>query len=122
MVSGSGVRSIAIGGLLLTVALATGARIAPGHAQAMQQVEGFNAYDPQWAQAGSSMYSGFAGFNDASGIYQPAYQAKLSSGGTVGVYVSSSDHITGGIRPLEQSVRLAGLPASDAIELVHGAG
>jgi hypothetical protein len=96
MVSGSGVRSIAIGGLLLTVALATGARIAPGHAQAMQQVEGFNAYDPQWAQAGSSMYSGFAGLNDASGIYQPAYQAKLSSGGTVGVYVSSSDHITGG--------------------------
>ena len=58
MVTRSGVRSIAIGGLLLTVALATGARTTAVHAQAMQQVGGFNAYDPQWAQAGSSMYSG----------------------------------------------------------------
>jgi hypothetical protein len=99
MVCRSGARSIAIGGLFLTLTLATSAWIAPAHAQAMQQVGGFDAYDPQWAQAGSSMYSGFAGFNDVSGIYQPAYQAKLSSGGTVGLYVASSDSITGGFGP-----------------------
>ena len=96
MVSRFGARSIAIGGLCLAGTLATGARVVPAHAQAMQQVGGFNEYDPQWAQASSSMYSGFAGFNDVSGIYQPAYQAKLSSGGTVGLYVSSSDSLTGG--------------------------
>jgi hypothetical protein len=97
MVSRSGVRSIAIGGLVLAAALAAHARIA--HTQAMQQVGGFDAYDPQWAQASSSMSSGFAGFNDMSGIYQPAYQAKLSSGGTVGLYVSSSDSWRSGFGP-----------------------
>ena len=98
MVSSFGMRSMAIGGLVLA-AVATSARIAPVEAQAMQQVGGFDAYDPQWAQASSSMASGFAGFNDMSGIYQPAYQAKLSSGGTVGLYVSSSDNWTGGFGP-----------------------
>jgi hypothetical protein len=90
-------RSIAIGGLFLAAALTTHARIA--QAQAMQQVGGFDAYDPQWAQASSSMSSGFAGFNDMSGIYQPAYLAKLSSGGTVGLYVSSSDSWRSGFGP-----------------------
>jgi hypothetical protein len=92
-------RSVVIGSLYLSVIVATGVRVEPARAQAMQQVGGFDAYDPQWAQASSSMSSGFAGFNDVSGNYRPAYMAKLKSGGTVGLYVSSSDSMTGGFGP-----------------------
>jgi hypothetical protein len=82
-------RSTAIGGILLAATLATGALIAPAHAQ-MQQVDGFGAYAPQWALGNPYMFSGLnAGSSMATGINQQAYTAPLGSG-TVGLFVESN--------------------------------
>jgi hypothetical protein len=82
-------RSIAIGGICLMATLATGLLIEPADAQT-QQVGGFNPFDPRWALATPSMFSGFnTGPNMAAGVNQQAYTAPFGSG-TVGLFVESN--------------------------------
>jgi hypothetical protein len=97
-------RTIAIGGICLTAALATGTRV---HAQAMQVVgsnpaasssagsnpatansNGFNPYDPQWALSTPFGFSAVP--NLAPGASQQAYTTKLGSG-TVGLFAATND-------------------------------
>jgi hypothetical protein len=109
-----GLRSIAIGGACVILALATSAAIKPAHAQAMQQVSvpqgagsqagnsqagyaqgsgaqasGFNALDPQWAFANPFMASRFGFGPMATSVSQEAYATKFGSG-TVGLFVESN--------------------------------
>lgn len=82
--------SIAIGGICLIAAMATGALVEPAHAQA-QQVNGLltsRAADesyPQWA----TPYL-FSGLNAGSGNNQQAYTTKFGSG-VVGIYSNVRD-------------------------------
>ncbi len=86
-------RAMAIG-LGLMMALATSASIAPAQAQ---QLNGFNALEPQWALGNPFMSSGFsAGSSFATGFNQQAYTAKLGSG-TVGWLAESGGGGAGGI-------------------------
>jgi hypothetical protein len=98
----SSLRSIAIGGACVMIALATGG--SPAHAQAMQQVSasqgaatqagnsqasGFNALDPQWAFANPFMASRFGLGPMATGVSQQAFATKFGSG-TVGLFAESN--------------------------------
>ena len=81
-------RSVAIGGIFLTAALATGAVIQPACAQA-QLNNGFNAFDSRWAFTTPFTSSGSNADYNVAGISRQAFTAPLGSG-TVGLLVESS--------------------------------
>jgi hypothetical protein len=75
-------RSIAIGGIFLTVTLATGALTERANAQA-QQTSGFSEFDSRWALA-----SGLNAGSNFAGSSQQLYTAPFGSG-TAGLSVES---------------------------------
>jgi hypothetical protein len=87
-------RSIALGGICLTIAAA--ALVEPAGAQA-QQADGFwgtgNGFYPLWARP--YVFSGFNGSNLTTGSNQTGYTTKLGSG-TVGMFVESYGQGNGG--------------------------